>query len=167
MPDDYSLFKAMQTFFKKKSDIHLNINLWLLSVSFTIFALIVSLNTELLQNSLFSFQLVAAIPLFFTSILARSKMSLSGKPQMWDDYGYITFLLGYTFLVNVVGTLFSYQVALSGGIIFFAINFLLAIIYSFIEVIEDYSKLRNRILKDSFFILIVLIGGVFPSLGLY
>lgn len=167
MLDDYFLLKAMQTFFKKKSDIHLNINLWLLSVSFTIFALIVSLNTALLQNSLFSFQLVAAIPLFFTSILARSKMGLAARPQMWDDYGYITFLLGYAFLVDVVGTLFSYQVARSGGIIFFAINFVLAIIYSSIEVREDPSKLRIRMLKDSFFILIVLIGGVFPSLGLY
>lgn len=157
----------MTAFFRKKSDIHLNINLWLLSVSFTVFALIVSLNTALLRNTLFSFQLVAAIPLFFTSILARSKMSFATKPQMWDDYGYITFLLGYAFLVDVVGTLFSYQVAPSGGIIFFAMNFVLAIIYSSIEVREDHSRLGNRVLKDSFFILIVLMGGVFPSLGWY
>ncbi len=157
----------MQNPFVKKSDAHLNINLWLFSVSFTIFALLISLNTKLLQNVLFSFQLVAAIPLFFSSILSRSKIHGARNPKLWDDFGYATSLLGYSFLVNVVGNLFAFHVSRTGGHLFFGLNIILALLYSYIAVQENPNSLYTRFWKDAFFISILFIGGIFPALGAY
>ena len=43
----------------------------------------------------------------------------------------------------------------------------MSLTYSTIEVVEDKSTLSERIKKDLFFIVILVLGGVLPSIGVY
>ena len=95
----------------EKSHTRLTINLYLLSVCFTIFALIISLNPSLFQEyPLVPLELTAAIPLFLASIFARSKLPYTKKPYMRDIYGFMTFIIGYSCLINVTGILLAAKI---------------------------------------------------------
>lgn len=151
----------------KHFEVRMYINLYLLTVCFTIFALIVSLNSALLNNFLFSIQLVSSIPLFFSSILARSKLGYVQKERMWEVYAHFTFLLAYAFLMNIVGILFSTAQNANTGLIFLGINIVCALVYSLIELIEDRAQIRSRLSKDALFIGVIFFGGILPVLHVY
>jgi hypothetical protein len=152
-----------------KSRSRLSINLSLLAICFTLFTFIVAINPTLLKENIFlSIQLTVAIPLLITSIFARTKLGYTTKNvRVWNKYGFITFMLGYGFLVNSIGILLSSIVSLNLGMVFFGANFLSLTAYSFMEVAEDRSKIINRVKKDGLFILIILLGGILPSFKIY
>jgi hypothetical protein len=150
-----------------KAKLRLDLNRSLLAINFTIFALIVSLNPSLFKLTPFTLQLTTAIPLLLSSSFARTKVAYSKKPEIWKDYGYYTFLIGYSFMINVFGIILSKNFDLVYGIFFLIFNIFVAIMYSLLEIIENKSKLRTRIIKDSLFITIIVLGGILPSLGVY
>jgi hypothetical protein len=153
---------------KVRSKFKLDINRSLLAISFTIFALIISLNPGLLRQSFFvPIQLTLAIPLLLSSIFARSKLAYAKKPRLWEDYGFYTFLIGYAFLMNVLGMLLSMSIGLVYGMIFMVFNIFISLTYSIIEVYEDKSTLTSRLVKDSVFITLLFFGGILPSMGIY
>ncbi len=150
---------------KTKSEARSNINLWLLSICFTLFTFIVAVNPKLLQeNPFLSLQLTLAIPLLMTSIFARTKLAHTHRIRLWEEYGFITFIIAYGFLLNVVGILLAMLVNTQIGIIFFVANIFSALVYSGVEVIEQRSKLMSRIYKDLFFIFILFFLGILPIL---
>jgi len=149
---------------KTKAQLRLSINQSLLAITFTVFALTISLKPSLLKESLFvPTQLTVAIPLLFSSLFARSKLPFAKHPRMWEEYGYFTFLIGYSFLINVLGTLLTVSIGKPSGIIFFVANILISVAYSCLEIAEDRSKLFSRIRKDLFFATILFLGGILPS----
>lgn len=151
-----------------KSKLRLDINRTLLAIGFTIFALIISLNPSLFKESfLVPMQLTISIPLLLSSIFARSRLAYTKKPKLWEEYGFLTFLIGYAFLINVIGILLSIFINLTIGLIFIFFNILSAIVYSIFEISEDKSKLSSRIKKDLLFIILLLVGGILPSLGIF
>ncbi|PJE81610.1 hypothetical protein COU58_01545 [Candidatus Pacearchaeota archaeon CG10_big_fil_rev_8_21_14_0_10_32_42] len=151
-----------------KAKFRFDINLKLLGISFTIFALIISLNPELLKFSiLIPLQITLSIPLLLSSIFARSKLAYTKNTKIWENYGYITFLIAYTFLINVLGILLSYSISPTIGLIFLAFSFIMSISYSFFEILENKEKLLSRIKKDLFFGVFLLFGGVLPSINFY
>ena len=132
-----------------KSKLRLDINRTLLTISFTIFALIISLNLELFKESPWvPIQLTLSIPLLLSSIFSRSKLAHAKKPKLWEEYGFFTFMFGYAFLINVVGILLSIAINPIFGLIFLFFNLFMAILYSVFEVIENKSKIFSRIKKD-------------------
>lgn len=145
-----------------------DINRSLLSVCFTIFALMVSLKPALLHQTFFiPLQLTIAIPLLISSIFARSRLALIKKSSILEGYGYITFISSYAFIINVIGLLLANVVGLGYGITFLIANIVTSITYSVVEVLSERKKLQSRIRKDLFFALLILIGGILPSLGWY
>ena len=151
-----------------KSKSRLAINLTLLGVCFTIFALIISLNPDLLKNNvLLAVQLTLAIPLLITSIFARTTLGYTKKPKIWNKFGFVTFMLAYSFLVNVIGLLLDNLINFKIAILFYGVNIFLAFTYSYMEIKGDDYKIKRRIKKDLIFISILLIGGILPSLGVY
>ena len=151
-----------------KSKLRFDINRSLLAIAFTIFALIISLNPSLFRESfLVPIQLTTAIPLLITSLFARSKSAHTNKLKLWEKYGFYTFLVGYSFLINVLGILLSVSIGLVFGLIFLIFNILTSLAYSTIEIIENKHKITSRIKKDSLFTALLLIGGIFPSVGFY
>ena len=151
-----------------KAKLRLDVNRTLLGIIFTIFALIISLNPSLFQSSIWvPLQLTLAIPLLISSIFARSKLAHTNRIKIWENYGCSTFVSAYSFLINILGILISTSIGLNFSLIFIVVNILSALLYSTLEVIENKSKLKSRIKKDLFFIIILILGGILPILGIY
>lgn len=144
----------------------LNVNLWLLGILFTVFTFLVATNAEVLKNNtLMAFQLTAAIPLMMSSIFARQRLVYAEKREKaWHDYGFITFILAYGFLINSIGITMAFLINTKVAILFFLVNIVNPITYSYMEVAEDKESLKSRIYKDVFFILIIVLLGVLPAL---
>lgn len=143
----------------------LMINTRLLGVAITIFVLIVTLKSEILtDNKIITYELVLAIPFLLTSSLARSKLGYSSRPEKWNFLGWITYIIGYALLLNVIGIIVALYLDLNLAILFFVISWILSIVYSTIEVSYKKEKLKERIFKDSFFILLQLFLGLLPAL---
>ena len=153
---------------KIKSSERSKINLSFLGTCFTLFTFIIAINSKLLQgNLLLAAELSIAIPLFLSSIFARTKLAYTTKPKMWERFGFTTFITAYSFLISVIGIMLSTLVSVKIGMLFFALNIIMPLIYSSLEVRENREKLKSRILKDLFFIFLIIIFGVLPSLGIW
>lgn len=164
----YTLCNMSSKINEIKSNARLNINLYFLSIVFTVFALIVSIKPDLLKESLIiTVQLTFSIPLLISSIFARSKLAYTDKLQLWEEYGYFIFVLSHAFLINTLGILIALLVDKDIAIAFLVFNIVSAAIYSIFEIIEKPSKLRTRIIKDLYFAILIIVGGILPSLGVY
>jgi hypothetical protein len=153
---------------KFKADKRVGINLSLLGICFSLFTFIVAINSKILQNNfILAVELTIAIPFFLSSVFARTKLAYTKKPKMWDSFGFIAFTIGYSFLISVVGILLSSLVSIKVGMIFFALNLIMAFSYSTLEVIENREKLMGRLKKDLFFLVMIVVFGILPSLGVW
>ena len=151
-----------------KEDNRIRINVTLLGICFTLFTFLIAFNPDLLKNNTFlTLQLVCAIPLFMTSLLARTKASYNLGNKTWKNLGFATYLLGYAFLINVVGIFLISFVSALAGMVFFIVNILSALIYSAVEVAYDKGELKERVVKDLVFILILVLLGILPALNIY
>ncbi|MFC2135653.1 hypothetical protein ACFLTH_13645, partial [Bacteroidota bacterium] len=149
------------------SQSRMSANLWLLGASFTFFIFSVNINPNLIKNDIFlSLQITLAIPMFITSVFARNKLAFTEYPEKWDLYGFVTFIFGYTFLINVIGILLSNLVGLVIGLIFFGANILSDLLYSYIDLSEKKHWIKY-IYKDLLYMLILIFGGILPSLNVY
>ena len=148
-----------------KADNRARINLHLLGIAFTAFTLIVTLKPELLRDyTLLGLQLALSIPLFITSTLCRVNQFSKESNKHWNNLAYITFLLAYSMLVNVLGILLALFVSIGLSMLFFVMNVLLAMLYSYFGVRFNRAELKSRLYKDIFFIIILILLGVLPSL---
>jgi len=149
-----------------KNSSKLKISTELIAVSFLIFIFILTVKPEILSTEkIVAAQMVLSIPFLLTSALIRSKMT-PRKMIRWEVLGYISFILGYAFLVNTVGILISLY-ALFIGILFFVVNWILVLTYSSVDISYHKSRIKSRFLKDGFFILVQIFLGLLPALGAY
>lgn len=81
--------------------------------------------------------------------------------------GWLTFALGYAFLLNVIGILLAKTSGITISIIFFASSWFLAIAYSLVDISYDRTVIRERIYKDLLFILVQVFLGLFVALKIY
>ena len=163
MKEDYAFLVN-----KTKEDNRIKMNVMLLGICFTMFTFLIAFNAELLKQNIFlTLQLVCSIPLFMTSLLARSKASYTLGRSRWTNFGFITYLLAYSFLINVVGIFLISFISVQIGIIFFILNMVLAVTYSFMEVSYDKLRIAERFVKDLVFVLILVLLGILPALRIY
>ena len=148
-----------------KASTRVALNSGLLALVMGIFFLTINLKSELLSQEIVVIQLVLSIPLFLTSTLAYSKVSYKKHPEKWDKLGWITFTLGYAFILNVVGILIGRMISILISMIFFASSWILALVYSFVHISYDRSKIKERIVKNTFFISVQLFFGLLVVLG--
>ena len=151
-------------FYRKKSEIRVRVNLTLLAMSFTLFTFISALNAQMLRDNIFlALQLTLAIPLIISSIFARSKLTYIKRTKKWSDYGFYTFIMAYTFLINSVGIILSYVISFKIALVFFLLNIAGALTYSTIDLSEHKDKLKKRLKKDWIFIVGIILLGILPS----
>jgi hypothetical protein len=153
---------------KKSAVDKLNVNLWLLGILFTVFTFLIATNSQLLRdNNIIAFQLTAAIPLMMSSIFARQRLVYSQKREKeWHDYGFITFILAYGFLINSIGITMAYMINTKVSMLFFLINILNPLVYSYMEIMDDKTKIKSRIIKDLLFIIVIVLLGILPALAI-
>ena len=152
---------------KTKAKQRIDINMTLLLVAFTIFALIATIKPEILtQNKIMAVQLTLCIPFLITSSFARIKEIKPKLYKIWNKVGFFNFIVGYSFLINTIGIMLSLLVSIWVSLVFFIANILMSTIYSYIEFRHGGDSLSSRLLKDGFFIAMVIMFGVLPSLGI-
>jgi hypothetical protein len=153
---------------KKSSVDKLNVNLWLLGILFTVFTFLIATNAQILkENNIIAFQLTLAIPLLMSSIFARQKLIYAEKREReWYNYGFVTFIVSYAFLINSIGIMMAFLINTKVSMLFFLANIISPLTYSYMEIKDDKEKIKTRILKDSIFILIIVLLGIIPSLFL-
>ncbi len=157
--------------YHKKGETRLTLNARMMGINFTIFILLISINSSILRVDQFlTMQLILSMPFLYTSSLARSRMSYTSHPvqeQRWDILGWLTFLIGYTFTLDCIGLLTAHYVAPYLAIVFFVANWILSISYALIEIWNDPKYWTERVVKESAFIVLQVFFGLLPALGLY
>jgi hypothetical protein len=146
-----------------KSNSRLFMNTTLIGVAFTIFALLFSLQSGVLTSSqILTMQLVLSVPFLLTSTLADTKLSYTFHERHWESLAWSCFIVGYCFLLNVVGILVYHLIGFLPAILFFVVNIALTLAYSAVEISYNPSVVGRRVAKDIFFILLVFILGIVP-----
>ena len=154
---------------RKRVGIKLEFSYWLLTIAFTLFTFIIAVNPNLVKvNNYLALQLTISIPLYFSSIFARAKISTSSNQLIvWERFGFITFTLAYGLMINVVGILLAGLVSINMGLCFWAVNVFSVLLYSFLEIYGGEASFTSRFPKDLLFIGIIILLGILPVLGLY
>lgn len=148
-----------------KANSRITLNTRLLAIAIGIF-FVINLRPELLTMRTLVIQLVLSIPFLLTSTLSYSKMSYKKQIENWNTLSWVTFNVGYSFIVNAIGILLGrFNVGIS--LLFFVTSWVLTFIYSYIYLRYEKDKLTERIIKDGLCILIQLFLGLFVVLGYY
>lgn len=148
-----------------KASSRITLNTSLLAIAIGIFFLTINLRAGLLFQNILVIQLVMSIPLFLTSTLSYSKIGYRSKVERWDTLGWVTFIFGYAFILNVIGILIGKIISLEISIMFFIFSWILTLIYSSIEISYNRSAIKERLIKDTLFIIIQIILGVMVVSG--
>jgi len=145
---------------ESKAASKVTINSFMMGSLFFVLTLIWTLNPA--KFSLFIVaQIVLAIPLLFVSSLAYAKIGYWKKVQMWDVLGWFTSNVGSIFILNAVG-LITAQIFESVAFLYFILLIVLMAIYSAINIVYTKETLKEKIFKFSFFVLVLVLGGILP-----
>lgn len=151
-----------------KADTRNIIDVTLLGICVTLFGLVATLKQEILaQNSIFTLQLVLAIPFFVCGLLARIKETSYNDSTKWTKLVFISFTIAYGFFINSVGLLLSFITPVYASMSFFGVNTLLTLIRAGIVISYTPSKLKSRIFREFIHIAIIVLLGVLPALNVY
>jgi hypothetical protein len=152
---------------QRKSSSKLAITVRLIGVAFTIFVFIMTIRPQIFfEKEIVALELILAIPFLITSALSFSKLSYAPNSKEWDFLSWITFMIGYTFLLNVVGIIVAVYLNVIIAIVFFITNWMLSILYSYMNIYPDKKPLRKDVFKNMFFIMLQIILGLLPALGI-
>lgn len=150
---------------ESKAASRIALNTALLSVSVGIFFLVVSLRAQLILPQLVAAQLVFPIPLLLTSILSYSKIAYRDRVERWDTLGWVSFVIGYALILNVIGILLDGTVSETVSLAFFGLSWGMTLLYSAVDVSYERDHLRERLVKDSLFIGLQVAFGALVVLG--
>jgi hypothetical protein len=146
----------------------INMDLFLFSTVITVFVLIVTIKSDILISNFFlTTQLVASIPLLLNSVVSNITAQKGRDEKTWKKHASFMFTLGYAFLNNAIGILIAMYVSTFLAVVFFIINWLIALSYSYLKVSLKHSAIMERIRKESLFIGIQIILGLLPVLHVY
>ena len=151
---------------KRKSATKLSINIRLIGVTFVIFTFIIAIKPQIfIAKKILALELIMAIPFLLTAALSFSKLAYAPHSKEWDWLSWACFLVGYTFLLNVVGIIVAIFISVPMAILFFVVNWVLSIVYSYADVYPNTVLMRKDVFKNLVFIGLQLILGVLPAIG--
>ncbi|MEK6898677.1 MAG: hypothetical protein AABW79_01105 [Nanoarchaeota archaeon] len=151
-----------------KSESHVEVNLALLALVFTIFTLLITIKPSVLQQDNFLvIQLVLTIPLFMTSTLARLQLITLGQAKRLKDLAHVSFLVAYSFLINVIGILLNIFTSYQISLLFFAVNIFMALIYSLVLANHSKEHFWKKLGEDAYFFVSLLVLGIFHIMGIW
>jgi len=79
-------------------------------------------------------------------------------------FGFITFIIAYGFLINSIGMMMAYMISVKVSMLFFLINIINPLTYSYMEIKDKEETFKSRFYKDALFIGIIVFLGILPSL---
>ena len=150
-----------------KSSNRIGINRSLIAIAIGIFFLAVNLKKQILLEEILVLQLVLSIPMLLVSTLAYSKLGYREKTDKWNILAWVTFIFGYTFLLNIIGILLSDTVGIRTALIYFIVTWVVSLVYSLIDISYNRIVWKERLIKDILFTLIIILLGILPAIGIY
>jgi hypothetical protein len=146
---------------ERRSQAWMIVNATMIGVSITSFFLIGAIKPDLLiANKFFTLQLICSIPILFSSTVAFKRSFLSRSPDKFRDYAVFLYIIGYAFLINSIGIFVADLTTTLIAQVFFAVNIIMPLIYSYYRIKYDKSDLRMRFIKDGVYISILVVLGV-------
>ena len=130
----------------------------LLGVSITIFILILTIKSELLEKDIIVFQLALSIPFLLISMITNAKIVDLDSLKDYYIPNRITHSIGVSLIINTVGLLVANYTTRYIGIIFFIVTI---IMLSFLLYLDfNKRKLYNELLM----ITLIFFLGFLPAL---
>ena len=157
------LTKHQAEFPKAKGAERIQINNFMGAVSVGVLAVLLSLNEARFSRWAIG-QLAISIPFFFTSSLAYSKLCYRDPKEcpIWDKLGWITHSMGYIATLNAVIVLLYQSPYGAVTWILVATTVLLFAAYSILDVVLDRVRVREKLYKFGFYMLLIVIGSILP-----
>lgn len=150
-----------------KSGVRVTITSMLIGICFTVFALVWAFDRNIKFNHFIMSQLIFAMPILYYCTTAYSKLGYKKNAGLWNKYAVVTFIIGYSLIINAIGIMIYVADLVVNAILFFLLVWVLDIIYSICEVAEDRKNLPERLIKTGFFILMTFCLGLFVILNDY
>lgn len=130
----------------------------LLSMAVTIFILVLTIKSELLEYQIISWQLVLSIPLLFAALVANSKITNEENFNKYKKFNLLTNSLAIALISNTVGLLITKYVSFLAGLAYFTAFILL---YLYLLKIEWSSK---KFINELIVIIATVALGLIPAL---
>ena len=147
----------------KRSPAYTTVDARFLGITITIFILILTVKSELLSSKLIAGQLVLAIPFWIATLVSQAKIVDFISLKKYYQLNKISSGIALAFLYNVIGLLTVKYIDVTIGLLFFGL-------YTAYElrtaILHKMHHKEGRILRDSLVVLILILGGVLPALGI-
>ena len=144
---------------KKRSPMNVSIASRLLGVAITIFVLLLTLKSELLEEKIIILQLALSIPLLLASMLSNAKIVDLDSFNHYYLFNRLTNSAGIALIFNTIGLLVTNYISRSIGIAFFV---LLLVLLSCLLYL-DFNK--RKIYNELMMIMVVVFLGLLPAIA--
>lgn len=142
----------------KRSPMNVSIESRLLGVSITIFVLLLTLKSELLEKDIIILQLALSMPLLLASMISNAKIVDKDSFKDYYLFNRLTNSAGNALVFNTVGLLVANYISKIIGIVFFIL--LLVLLGCLLYL--DFNK--RKVYNELMMIFIVLILGLLPAI---
>jgi hypothetical protein len=146
----------------EKASSRVSINATMTGTLFFILTLVWALDPEKFSKEMIV-QLILAIPLLYVSSFAYSKLGYWKIRHHWEGFAWFTNTTGNIFVLNVIG-LMAATIYRDVALIYFSLTVLLIGVYYLQHVIYQKDQWKQRLLKFIYFIIVLFLGGILPTL---
>lgn len=143
----------------KRSPMNVSIASRLLGVSITIFVLLLTLKSELLEKDIIILQLALSMPLLLASMISNAKIVDLDSFKDYYLFNRLANSAGISLIFNTVGLLVTNYISKIIGICFFIL--LLALLSCLLYLDFNKRKIYNELLM----IMVVLFLGLLPAIA--
>jgi len=148
----------------RRSSMEIAIDSRLLGVIITIFILILTIKSEVLNYAVMTAQLVLAIPFLLGAMISNSRIVNNQTLKRYLTVNRVCSAIAFALIFNTIGLLISKYVSLTLGMLFF-LGFI-GIITVFIFIDIDKSTWRNKLLYEILMMALMVVLGIIPALEL-
>jgi hypothetical protein len=145
---------------QKRSPMYVSIDSRLLGLAITIFILILTIKSEILEDQITIIQLVMAIPLLLGAMISNARIVDMDSFKQYYLFNRMSNAVGTAFVYNTIGLLIGKYVSFSAGLIYFIL--LSAVLMLLMMTKFNERKLYNEVTM----IVIVAVLGFLPLLGI-
>jgi hypothetical protein len=139
---------------------YVSIDSRLLGVAITVFILILTIKSQILEHNWITLQLVLSIPLLIGAMMSNARMVDIESFKEYYVLNRVSNSLGSALVFNSLGLLIASFVSLTAGISYFII---LGLILAAMMIKFNKRKIYNELLM----LIAIIIGGLLPALGVF
>ena len=138
---------------------YVNADVCFLSITMTLFVLILTVKSELLSSKLITLQLVFAVSFWIATLMSQVKIVDHESLKRYYLFSKLSSGIALAFLYNTIGLLVARYVYLGIGLIFLSL-YLIYVLYS------DIILKRKITFRGVMILAILIFGGILPALGI-